>query len=93
MYKSNRGSTLSTKCYSASCPHCGSDMTNVVDTSIDEDLITRTYHCGNCGYHWDEYYSLQYLGYDDGYYKYDDYGAALTTSELDHHRCENKWIK
>lgn len=97
MNKSNRGVTLSTKHAPVICPHCGNALTRRLHHStkldIDNGLVTAVYRCDQCGYYWDEAYTMQYAGYDDGYYKYDKDGAALTTSELDYHRCENKWLK
>ena len=82
MKTSNREATHSTKHKGEVCPHCGGTNTWSDVNHIDVEALsayTESF-CADCHYMWTEYYEMRYMGYDDGYYYYDEAGNAADNS-------------
>lgn len=95
MYKSNRGTTLSTKHTARICPNCGSTVTihsTAGCVSPVYGTATTIINCGLCGYKWVEYYKLRYDGYDDGYYRYGPDGDAHEVGQIPCYKTHNQQL-
>ena len=92
MKTSNREATHSTKHKGGVCPHCGGTNTwsDVDHINIEELGAYTESFCADCHYMWTEYYEMRYMGYDDGYYYYDETGNATDNSFFPFYKQQNK---